>query len=485
MAVTDSMFLLGESREHPTHVAGLQLYKLPPDAGPAYVSDFYQSLLARSEVSRTMRRRPHRSLATLGQWSWVDDQDIELDYHVRLSALPSPGRVRELLALVSRLHGTLLDRHRPLWEFYLVEGLAGGRFATYTKVHHALMDGVSVMRMLSRGLTSDPSAPAAPPWAPRPRRTGDRPGGSTGSTGSNGSSGWAGGFGAFGAARELARRAGEVAGTPPAVVNALLGLVGDNGATRPFDAPSTMFNVPIGGARRFVGQSWPLERVRAIGAAADATVNDVAVAMSSGALRRYLLDQDALPVRPLIAMLPVSLRGTDASSAKAGGGAKSGAGTAPATGGAGNAVGAILCDLATELADPAARLARIRESTRAGKAMLRGMTPPQVLALTGFLVGGVLLAPIPALGRHTPPPFNLIISNVPGGSEVRYWDGAELQESYPLSIPVDGQAVNITLTSYGGKLAFGIVGCRRSVPHLQRLIDHLDTELAALEAAVC
>jgi hypothetical protein len=147
-------------------------------------------------------------------------------------------------------------------------------------------------------------------------------------------------------------------------------------------------------------------------------------------------------------------------------------------------VGAILCDLATELADPAARLARIRASTRAGKAMLRGMTPPQVLALTGFLTAGVLLAPIPAIGKHTPPPFNLIISNVPGGSDVRYWDGAELLESYPLSIPVDGQAVNITLTSYGGQLAFGIVGCRRSVPHLQRLIDHLDTELTALEAAV-
>jgi WS/DGAT/MGAT family acyltransferase len=468
------MFLLGESREHPTHVAGLQLFQLPPGAQSGYVSDFYQSLLASAEVSRSMRRRPHRSLTTLGQWSWVDDTDIELDYHVRLSALPSPGRVRELLALVSRLHGTLLDRHRPLWEFHLVEGLSGDRFATYTKVHHALMDGVTVMRTLSRGLTTDPTGPASPPWAPRPRRTGSAKG-----------AGVAGGLGAFGAARELARRAGELAGTPPAVANALIGLARDNGATRPFDAPPTIFNVPIGGARRFVGQSWPLERVKAIGAAAGATVNDVAVAMSSGALRQYLLDRDALPDRPLIAMLPVSLRGTDAGSGgSAGGGSGSGSASGSGAGGAGNAVGAILCDLATELADPAARLARIRASTRAGKAMLRGMTPPQVLALTGILAGGVLLAPIPTIGRHMPPPFNLIISNVPGGREVRYWDGAELLENYPLSIPVDGQAVNITLTSYVDKLAFGIVGCRRSLPHLQRLIDHLDAELSALEKAV-
>jgi WS/DGAT/MGAT family acyltransferase len=475
MAVTDSMFLLGESREHPTHVAGLQLFKLPPDAGPGYVSDFYQSLLARSEVSRSMRRRPYRSIATLGQWAWADDNDIELDYHVRLSALPSPGRVRELLALVSRLHGALLDRHRPLWEFYLVEGLAGGRFATYTKVHHALMDGVTAMRVLTRGLPTDPTAPAAPPWAPRARRA-DAPNGAGGSNRANGSAGWATGFGAFGAARDLARRAGELAGTPPAVANALVGLARDNGAARPFDAPPTMFNVPIGGARRFVGQSWPLERIRAIGAAADATVNDVAVAMCSGALRQYLLDRDALPDRPLVAMLPVSLRGNEAGS---GSGAGSASGQA-----AGNAVGAILCDLATDEADPATRLARIRASTRAGKAMLRGMTPAQVLALTGFLVGGVVLAPIPALGRHTPPPFNLIISNVPGGREVRYWDGAELLENYPLSIPVDGQAINITMTSYVDKLAFGIVGCRRSVPHLQRLVDHLDAELTALDKAV-
>jgi diacylglycerol O-acyltransferase / wax synthase len=478
MAVTDSMFLLAESREHPTHVAGLQLFRLPEDAGPDYVSGFYQALLARTEISSGMRRRPYRSPATLGQWAWTEDRDIELDYHVRLSALPSPGRVRELLALVSRLHGTLLDRHRPLWEFHLVEGLSDRRFATYTKVHHALMDGVTAMRVLTHGLSTDPDGPARPPWAPRPRR-------STG-TGATGSGSGYGAGKAMAAVREVASMAADVAGTPPAVANALVGMARDNGATRPFDAPPTMFNVPIGGARRFVGQSWPLERVRAIGVAADATVNDVAVAMCSGALRQYLLDRDALPDRPLVAMLPVSLRGTDAGSGKQGNGSGSNAGpNARSNAGAqGNAVGAILCDLATEQSDPAIRLARIRASTRGGKGMLRGMSQMQVLALTGVLAGGVVLAPIPGVGRFAPPPFNIIISNVPGSREVRYWDAAELLETYPLSIPVDGQAVNITLTSYVDKLAFGIVGCRRSVPHLQRMIDHLDAELGALEAAV-
>lgn len=473
MAVTDAVFLLVESREHPTHVAGLQLFRPPEGVDPDYVSQFYRELLTHTDVSPIMRRRPHRSPATLGQWSWAEDADIELDYHVRLSALPRPGRVRELLELVSRLHGSLLDRHRPLWEFHLVEGLSDGRFAAYTKVHHALMDGVTVVRQLGRGLSTDPHAPAYPPWAPPPRPAGaaavagaaSAAGSSTGSTPAAGQGGATG--------RGVAELAAEVIGTPPALAKALLTMARDNGAARPFNAPATMFNVPIGGARRFAGQSWPLSRVRAVAAAAGVTVNDVAVAMCSGALRRYLLDQNALPERPLIAMLPVSLRGTGPRS-----------GTAKTFGAAGNAIGAVLCDLATEQADSGARLARVAASTRGAKAMLRGLSPIQILALSSLMVAGLVLAPIPTIGRFTPPPFNLIISNVPGSREVHYWNGAELLETYPLSIPLDGQAINITLTSYVDRIAFGIVGCRRSVPHLQRLLDHLDTELEALERAV-
>lgn len=474
MAVTDAVFLLAESREHPTHVAGLQLFRPPEGAEPTFVSEFYRELLAHSEVSSTMRRRPHRSPATLGQWSWVDDPDIDLEYHVRLSALPTPGRVRELLELVSRMHGSLLDRHRPLWEFHLVEGLSDGRFAAYTKVHHALMDGVTAVRRLSRGLASEPGAPAYPPWVRLPRRAGSQthtdptldPGRGPGA--------------ALDAARSAVGIAAKVAGTPAALANALVEMARDSGATRPFDAPATMFNVPIGGARRFAGQSWPLPRVQAIAKAADATVNDVAVAMCSGALRRYLLDHDALPSRPLVAMLPVSLRAAEPASGVAGP-----SDTADASGDAeGNAIGAILCDLATEQADAGARLTRIKAATRSAKAIQRTLNPTQALAFTALMVGGLVLAPIPGVGRFTPPPFNLIISNVPGSRQALYWNEAELLETYPLSIPMDGQAVNITLTSYVDQIAFGIVGCRRNVPHLQRLLTYLDTELHALEQAV-
>jgi WS/DGAT/MGAT family acyltransferase len=475
MAVLDSAFLLAESREHPTHVALLQLYRSPPDAGPEFVSDFHRDLLASTEVEPLMRRRPVRTPATLGQWAWEVDDEIDLDYHIRLSALPRPGRVRELLALVSRLHGTLLDRHRPLWELHVVEGLSDNRFAVYTKVHHALMDGVTAVHRLTAGLSKQPDGVAVPPWAPLPGASGGNgtgPGGDgSGSDDSDGSGPITGPLsGALNRLRDAVSMVGELAGAPPALAKALVATLRDEAATLPFDAPRTMFNVRIGGARRFAAQSWPLERVRAVGKAADATINDVAVAMCSGALRRYLLDAGELPDRPLIAMLPVSLRGTAGSS--------SGSGSSE-----GNAVGGILCDLATDQTDPAVRLARIRASTRHAKSILSGLSPTQIQLLISLIAPGAMLAPVPGLSQLMPPPFNVIISNVPGSRERLYWNGAELLESYPVSVPADGQALNMTLTSYAGQLSFGITGGRTAVPHLQRLLDHLDAELTALEQA--
>src|SRR4051812_12146773 len=157
MAPTSSMFLVPETRDQPMHVGGLQLFEPPAGAGPDYITGLYRDALAVTDVAPLFKRRPYRSLSTLGQWAWADDDDIDLEHHVRHSALPRPGRVRELLALTSRLHGTLLDRHRPLWETHLIEGLEDGRFAVYAKVHHALLDGVSALRLTERSLSRDPA----------------------------------------------------------------------------------------------------------------------------------------------------------------------------------------------------------------------------------------------------------------------------------------------------------------------------------------
>ncbi|MGH9246486.1 MAG: WS/DGAT/MGAT family O-acyltransferase [Acidimicrobiales bacterium] len=451
LSVTDAMFLLAEARERPMHVGGLQLFTLPDGAGPDYLEGLYRRAVESDQVNSLFRRRPHRSLTTLGQWAWVDDDALDLEYHVRHSALPMPGRVRELLALTSQLHGSLLDRHRPLWEFHLIEGLEGARFATYAKMHHAMVDGVAGLRLLRDSLSEDPEARDVPmPFAmPRPARA----------------RGARSAPNPLNAAVGALRAAGDAAAVTQVVYGSIRKAVDDATSASPFRAPRTMFNTRITGARRFAADSWEFDRVRVVGKAADATVNTVALAMCSGALRAYLDEQDGLPDQPLVAMVPMSLRSSDEAVA------------------AGNAVGAILCNLATDVADPADRLERIKASMRHAKERMAGLTPSQIVAYSVLMTSGVLLGPL-LRGAMVRPPFNLVISNVPGPRQPLWWNGARLDGIYPVSIPTDGQALNITLTSYVDNLEFGLTGCHRSVPHLQRMLVHLEDSLAGLEKAV-
>jgi diacylglycerol O-acyltransferase / wax synthase len=455
MPVTDSMFLLAESREHPMHVGGMQLFEVPEGAGPDYVSDLYRELLAEVDVRPLFRRRPMNPVSSLGQVAWANDDDLDLEYHVRLSALPRPGRVRELLELTSRLHGSLLDRHRPLWEFTVIEGLERNRFATYTKVHHALLDGVSALRMLQASFSEDPDERGLRPiWSPkvrtnassRPPRTEDpQP---------------------FQGLRNAASAIKDLAVLGPSALKVINEAFREQSSALSFKAPKSIFNVPITGARRFAAQDFSLERIKTVRkAAGGATLNDIMLAMCAGALRRYLIELDALPDKPLVSAIPMSLR-TDSSSM------------------GGNAVGIILCNLATTTEDPVARLQAIRESMQKGKEIYHGLSPLQVTALSAIPMAPLAIGTIPGAINFTPPAFNVLISNVPGPRSSLYWNGARLTGIYPLSIPYEGQALNITVTSYAGNLEFGLIGCRRSVPHLQRLLTHLEDSLAELEKAI-
>ena len=450
MPVTDAMFMIPESREQPMHVGSLQLFDLPEGAGKEYLAELHREAVSVKNVAPMYRKRPYRSPLTGGQWAWKDDEALDLEHHVRHSALPEPGRVRELLALTSRLHGTLLDRKRPLWEAHLIEGLEGDRFAVYSKLHHAVMDGVSAMRLLQRSLSTDPQEKLPVPWEDTGRRPKKE----------------AAGFSPL-AVPKLALELGtDALGLVPTLTKLAADAVRSQAATLPLQAPRSMFNVSITGSRRFAAQSWSTERVRKVARAADATVNDVVLAMCSGALRTYLLEQDALPDSPLVAMTPVSLRKDETEEQS------------------GNAVGTILCNLATDLENPGARLVAIRSSMRLGKATLAGLSQTQVTALSAVVMAPLLLNSVLALHKVSPPPFNLVISNVPGPTEPLYWNGARLRGMYPLSIPSHGQALNITLTSYAGELNFGLIGCRRSVPSLQRLLTHLEESLQQLEETV-
>ncbi|MGH3492270.1 MAG: WS/DGAT/MGAT family O-acyltransferase [Sciscionella sp.] len=460
MPLNDSMFLLGESREHPLHVGGLQLFTLPEGAGPDYLRQVHRELVAteNSRVHRSFRQRPQTPVGTVGQLAWRQDANLDLGYHVRHSALPRPGRVRELLELTSRLHGSLLDRHRPLWEMHLIEGLHDRRFAIYTKVHHALMDGVSALHQMQRVLSTDPDErelPATFGWRPRPAA----PAAATQSDPL-----WQLG-GIAKSALGLGRGFGEALGVLPTVLREAQQALRDQQGALPYQAPRSMLNVPITGARRFAAQSWSMDRIKPVCQATGSTTNDVVLALCAGALRKYLLDAGALPDRGLVAMVPVSLRRK----------------AAQQSAGSGNNIGAILCDLATDEADPQLRLRRIQDSVRYGKQMLSGVSPLQAMLLSAVVAGGLALAPLPGMASRARPPFNLIISNVPGPSRPLYWNGAAMQGLYPMSIPYEGQALNITVTSYAGNLEFGLTGCRRSVPHLQRMLVHLEASLVALE----
>jgi diacylglycerol O-acyltransferase len=444
MSPTDAVFLMTESREHPMHVGGLQLFEPPEGAGPEFARETYEALIAQHDLQPTFRKRPARLFGGIGNigWAYDDEDDIDIGYHVRRSALPSPGRVRDLLEMTSLLHGTLLDRHRPLWEAHLVEGLSDGRFALYTKFHHALIDGVSAVKLMQRTLSTDPHNPEVGAIWTLPRRR--RSGGPS-------------------RLQTLTQTAKSIAGLGPSTWSLARAALVEQQLTLPFSAPRTMLNVRIGGARRCAAQSWSLDRIKNIKHAAGVTVNDVVLAMCAGALRYYLLDQHALPDTPLVAMVPVSLR----TKAEADSG--------------GNMVGSILCNLATDVEDPAKRLQTISESMRGNKKVFSELPRLQAFALSAFLIAPLGLTAVPGFVSSAPPPFNIVISNVPGPTEPMYWGGARLDGNYPLSIALDGQALNITVVNNAGNIDFGLVGCRRSVPHLQRLLGHLETSLKDLE----
>ncbi|ALL79748.1 hypothetical protein AD006_31965 (plasmid) [Pseudonocardia sp. EC080610-09] len=449
--ITDAMYLWGESGTGPSHVVALQIFQTPDDAEPALLDELYDRMTDVTQLKPAFRRRPHRSVWTAGQFEWAQDDHVDLTLHVRRRGLPRPGRIRELLEYVSDFHQTPLPRDRPLWEARLVEGLDDGRFALLTKMHHSLFDGVNMGRHLLGGLSADPSARACTaPWittdaeTPRPTRRS---------------------IGPTQLITDTISAAGRITRSAPALASAGADMFGPARETpAPFSAPPSMFNVRVSAARRFAGDAWSKQRLRDVAERTGTTSNDVAVAMCSGALRTYLVEQQALPDRSLVAMVPIAF---DPYSRSAG---------------EGNAWAAVLCDLATDEPDPGARLDRIHASTSRSKTMMSRLDQVSATAVSALAMGGAILNVLPGVPDPVRPPFNLIISSVPAVPERLYLDGCELTDNYPVSVVVDGQALNITMVSYAAEIAFGISGCRRSVPHLQRLLVHLDDALSALES---
>jgi WS/DGAT/MGAT family acyltransferase len=369
--------------------------------------------------------------------------------------LPRPGRIRELLEYVGTIHSSRLDRSRPLWEAHLVEGVEDNRFALCTKLHHSAFDGVNMARHLLGGLSTDAHATnCTAPWinSEQPRKAAASPENEPES----------------GSPADRLLDAGKaVASTAGAILRAGRSSVRDGELAVPFSAPDSIFNGRVDASRRFAGDAWPIERLRAVATQTGTTLNDVAMTMCASALRGYLIERDALPGRSLVAMVPVSLAGTDA-------------GGTPTDG---NAFGAALCTLGTDLSAPIARLETIHQQMARNKALMSGLDPTTAALYSTANMTPSLLASIPGIPRIPRQGFNLVISNVPGIRKQLYYNGCPLTALYPVSIVLDRQGLNMTMISYLDTLAFGFVGCARLVPHLQRLLVHLENGITDLEKA--
>ena len=450
----DWTFLAGETREAMMHVGSLSPFAPPADAPPDFLRRLMDDIRQEAQIYApwNLRLKTPQMIASPLQ-AWIEDDHFDVEYHVRRSALPSPGDERELGILVSRLHSHSIDFHRPPWEVHFIEGLEGGRFAIYFKVHHALVDGYTGAKLMEAGLSTDPKERDTPMFYSRkpPER--------------------------------IVRAVEEKVPT----LEALMSLVREQaGASRniakalframrpekdkarslvaPMSAPKSIINQKISRNRRFATQQFPVERLKTVAKAYNGTLNDIVLALCATGLRRLMLELDALPAKPLVAMLPVNIRPKDDP-------------------GGGNAVGSILATLATDVEDPVERFHSIIASTREAKAQLSGMTKMGIMEYSALLMAPMMLSQIPGAVGRVRPAFNVVISNVPGPKKTLYFRGYRMEAYYPLSIPLPGYGLNITVVSYVDTLNFGFIGCRDTLPHLQRLAVYSREALEELEAA--
>lgn len=461
----DAVWLLNERRDAPAHVGGLMQCSKPEGAGPTFVADLVAGWRARRTFVPPFNLRPR--LVPLPAWEELADDAIDLDYHLRHSALPRPGGERELGVLISRLHSHPLDRHRPLWECHVIEGLAEDRFAIYWKFHHSKLDGMAAMKLLDRGFSDDPSERGrAPLWETGFRRPASpradaapRPGAlaRASALARVPATGGRTALGAAGMARKIAgvglRQARET----------LLPRDADHAV--PYRAPRTVLNGTIHAPRRFATQHYAVDRMKALAGEHGATVNDVLLALCGGALRRYLDEAGALPSRSLVATLPVSVR-------------------APDDEGHGNAITFIHTLLGTDEPDDLARLRRVVASTDAAKRLIADLPRSSMDAYTFLLMGPYLGQLALGLGARVRPMHNIVISNVRGPAEPRYVDGARVDEMFPVSLLFDGQALNITAVRYAGEFCIGFTGCRDTLASMQRVAVYCGEAFEALEEAV-
>lgn len=454
----DATFLHLESPEMPMHVGALNVMDLPE----GYNGNFYEAakahLVQRMHLADVFTRKLALMPFDLSNPVWVEDEDIDMDYHVRHVTLPTPGSNRQLQQYVARLHSSLLDRSRPLWEFFIIDGLKSGQVALYTKVHHAGIDGQAGVALGKAILDLEPSGRQIKPPRPKVRRNqyqlgmAELLGAAISNTGQQV-------FKLVKAVPTLVRTARNVLVPAKDETGKRNWLLPKN---LNFFAPRTLLNVTITNQRSFAGRTVPLAEVKQIAKLVGVSLNDVVMGTVAGGLRGYLQHHNDLPDKPLSAAVPVSLREAGDDTAN-------------------NQVSMVIMNLATDIQDPIARLRKINESSTSSKAMMGRMraaipTDFPMLAAPWLMSGLASLFGRSRLANVLPPIANLVVSNVAGIPVPLYFAGAKIVSYYPVSIPAHSMALNVTVQSYNGRLDYGLIACRRAVPDVADLADSLLAE---------
>ena len=455
----DAGFLYLEAAGTPMHVGGVMLLRVPKRLRSAFDRVLTAQIRDRAPRVAALRRVLVEARFDLDHPAWREARTIDLDSHVVKLTLPAPGSAAQLWRLVAELHAQVLPRDRPLWQLFVIDGLAAGQIAFYAKVHHAMLDGAGGIALAQALLDAPADAIAAAAAAhanvPPPRR---RPRGK--------SSLIASGIAQF---SNLARALPETLKLATEAVREAGTLIGGlrDAVTL---APRTPFNAQVGPQRSYAVASLPLDEVKRVARHFEASVNDVVLALCAGTLRDWLQRRRILPDRALIAAMPVSLR-------------------APGDTEANNQVSMVQCVLPTHLADPVERLRTISAATRQVKARVASLRSLIQTDFPGFA------APIWATGlsrlwasghisERLPQLANLVVSNVPGPPQPLRLAGAEIVHYYPVSIVTHGLGLNLTVGSYAGQLEFGVLADRAIVANPDALARGLQRALAALKKKV-